>query len=301
MRRLRGVWAIMATPFDEQGRLDLESLRRLVDFQVGAGVDGLTLLGVMGEAHKLSDAEREQVIRTAVDQARGRVPVAVGVSHTGTDVAVALARQAEALGAAAVMAAAPTNVTNLDAVAEHYRRLAGAVKVPLIVQDEPNATKVVLPAAFLVSLCESLPNARTIKLEEPPTPPKLSRIRSLTQLDLDIFGGLGGVYFLEELNRGACGTMTGFAFPEILVAIYRHFTAGRSERAREIFYRYLPYIRFEGQAAIGLAIRKEVLRLRGAIACGGIRHPGMTLDPGTRDELRALMEHLGLQGGELAL
>lgn len=301
MQRLRGVWAIMATPFDEAGRLDLDSLRSLVDFEIQAGVDGLTILGVMGEAHKLTDAERDQVVRTTIDAARGRVPVAVGVSHTGTDVAVQLAREAEAAGAAAVMAAPPTNVTNLDAVAEYYRRVAAAVRIPVIVQDEPNATKVLLPASFLVRVGEELPSARTIKLEDPPTPAKLSQIRNLTKLELDIFGGLGGTFFLEELNRGACGTMTGFAFPEILVAIHRHFVAGRRDRARDVFYRYLPYIRFEGQALLGLAIRKEVLRLRGAIACGAIRHPGMKLDPGTREELLSMLEHLELRPGSLKL
>lgn len=301
MHRLQGVWAIMATPFDEGGRLDLDSLRSLVDFQVQAGVDGLTILGVMGEAHKLTDAERVQVVRTTIDAARGRVPVAVGVSHTGTDVAVQLAREAEAAGAASVMAAAPTNLANLDAVAEYYRRVAAAVKIPVIVQDEPNATKVLLPASFLVRVCEELPGARTIKLEDPPTPAKLSQIRNLTKLDLDIFGGLGGTFFLEELNRGACGTMTGFAFPEILVAIHRHFVTGRREQARDVFYRYLPYIRFEGQALLGLAIRKEVLRLRGAIACSAIRHPGMKLDPGTREELLSMLDHLELRPGSLKL
>lgn len=301
MRRLEGVWAILATPFDDGGRLDLDSLRSLVEFEIQAGVDGLTILGVMGEAHKLSDEERGQVVRATISAAHGRVPVAVGVSHTGTDVAVRLAREAEAAGAAAVMAAAPTNLGNLDAVAEYYRRVAGAVQVPVIVQDEPNATRVTLPASFLVRVAEELPTARTIKLEDPPTPAKISQIRDLTQLPLDVFGGLGGTFFLEELNRGACGTMTGFAFPEILIAIHRHFVAGRKDRARDVFYRYLPYIRFEGQALVGLAIRKEVLRLRGAIACSATRHPGMKLDPGTRAELLELIEHLELRPGSLRL
>lgn len=295
--RLQGIFNILATPFEPGSALDESSLRRLVDFQLDAGVAGLTILGIMGEAHKLLDEERLAIVRTVLDQVAERVPVVVGVSAGGADTATWFSRRAADLGAAAVMAAPPTNLRNLEAVYEYYRRLNAESPLPVVVQDEPVSTGVVMPAAFLARICDELERCVAIKLEEAPTPVKLSAVHRLAKRRVPIFGGLGGAQFYYELRRGAAGTMTGFAFPEILVAIQRRYAEGDDAGAYELFARYLPLISYEAQPVIGIALRKELLRRRGAIAWAGGRHPWAALDEGSLEELTQITRRVGLEAG----
>lgn len=284
-----GVYNIMATPFTPDGAIDEASLRSLVEFVLGTGVDGLNILGIMGEFAKLTESERDRVMRIVLEQVNGRKPVIVNVTHSGTDVAAQLARDAARAGAAAVMAAPPTNQKNLDAVAVYYKRVAEAAGVPLVLQDEPTASGVVQPAAFLARMSDEIENARYLKLEEAPTPAKITQLKKLVNHPVYIYGGLGGTYFLQELDRGAAGTMTGFSYPEILVAICRAHQAGDRPRARDIFNKYLPLIAYEGQLGIGLALRKELLRRRGAIAHATTRHPQAQIDALVGAELDELL------------
>ncbi|MGQ0549650.1 MAG: dihydrodipicolinate synthase family protein [Armatimonadota bacterium] len=294
MKEPAGVYAILATPFADGGSVDFAGIDRLIDFELGAGVHGLTILGILGEAHKLSEDERYRVVEAIVRRVNGRIPVVVGTSAPATDLAIRYSRQAQSLGADALMVAPPTNLRNLDAVREYYRRVHDATTLPLVVQDEPVFSGVVMPAAFLASVTDALPRARAIKLEEIPSPLKVAQVLTAARQPVGVFGGMGGVYFYEELLRGAVGTMTGFAFPEVLVAVYAAFAGGSRPRSREIFYRYLPIIRYEGQPIIGLAIRKEILRRRDVITSAAIRHPGPTLDAGSRAELDEILAALGL-------
>ncbi|MGH2548731.1 MAG: dihydrodipicolinate synthase family protein, partial [Thermomicrobiales bacterium] len=242
---MKGVFNILMTPFDEQGAVDFASLTALVDFQLQAGVAGLTIVAILGEGQKLTDDEWNAVVAAVLKQVDGRIPVVVTVSHNSTRIAVERAKWSGNLGATAVMAAPPTNLRNLDSVADFYRVLGNASPVPIVVQDEPASTGVIMPASFLASTGHPL-----IKLEEPPVPQKISRILERNP-DAQIFGGLGGQYFLEELERGAVGTMTGFALTEVLVSIYDDFTAGNHDQARDTFYKYIPLIRYEGQLGVG--------------------------------------------------
>jgi 4-hydroxy-tetrahydrodipicolinate synthase len=283
---MKGVFNILATPFDERGDVDEESLRNLVEFQIAAGVSGLTILAILGEGQKLADAEWDHVASSVLAQVGGRVDVVVTVTHPSTRVVVDRAKRVAALGAAAVMAAPPTLLRNLDSVATFYQTLGEASPIPIVVQDEPASTGVIMPPSFLANLGYPM-----IKLEEPPVPQKLSRILELRP-DAQIFGGLGGQYFLEELERGAVGTMTGFAMTEVLVNIYEDFATGNQDRARETFYRYVPLIRYEGQQGVGLAIRKEILKRRGVIQCAAIRSPGIRLDEQGQVEVARLLADL---------
>jgi 4-hydroxy-tetrahydrodipicolinate synthase len=210
---INGVFNILATPFTEKGHVDEESLQSLVDFQLKAGAVGLTILGIMGEVSKLSDAERDLITRAVINQVNGRVPVIVNVTHTGTRLVIETANRVAEQGAAGVMVAPPTNLRNLDAVVDFYRAISESVQIPIVAQDEPVTTGVILPASFLANL-----GLNMIKLEEAPVPLKISRILDKNP-DARIYGGLGGLYFLQELERGAVGTMTGFAYTEILVNI----------------------------------------------------------------------------------
>jgi 4-hydroxy-tetrahydrodipicolinate synthase len=179
-------------------------------------------------------------------------------------------------------------------VFDHYRAIHDVVSVPIVVQDHPGSTGIILSPNLLARLAANLERVRYLKLEDPPTPVKADQIRELVGDKLGIFGGLGGVYFFEELEHGALGTMTGFAFPEILVNIYRTYCSGDVDGAAKIFYRYLPAIRFEFQPEVALAVRKETLRQRGWIATAVARAPAMPLDAGTARDLTNLLGRLAL-------
>jgi 4-hydroxy-tetrahydrodipicolinate synthase len=148
-----------------------------------------------------------------------------------------------------------------------------------------------MEASLLVDLCREIPSARCIKLEDAPTPFKTARIRELEDgLGIDIFGGLGGAYLIEELISGANGAMTGFAYPRLLVEIVSKWSAGRKDEAADFFYRHVPLMRFEFQEGIGMAIRKEMLRRRGALKHAGIRQPGAALDRSTMETLDRILK-----------
>jgi 4-hydroxy-tetrahydrodipicolinate synthase len=295
MEALHGVCTITLTPYTDEGDVDLESIDSLTGLYLDSGVHGLTILGIMGEAHKLSDSERRAVTERYISAADGSVPVVVGCSAMATRVTIERAREAEADGAAAVMVSPPNNVGNLDLVFEHYRRVAETVSVPVVVQDEPVNTGVVMPATFIARLVNEIEGCRYVKLEEAPTTIKITNLIEGIEKKAGIFGGLGGMYFYEELSRGAIGIMTGFAYPEILVRTHELFSKERRREAQEYFFRYLPLIRFEAQLGVGgVGIRKEVFRMRGAISSSHVRFPAPSLDGETLRELEGLIDMLGL-------
>jgi 4-hydroxy-tetrahydrodipicolinate synthase len=289
-----GVFHIMATPFTADGELDLDGLPLLVERVLAAGVNGITVLGIAGEAHRLTDHERGVLVDAVVKEARGRVPVVVGVSASGTHLARSFAQMSRERGAAAVMVAPPNGVKHLDAVAEYYGAVAEAAGLPVVVQDEPVTTQVTMPAPFIARLVNDDARIEAVKLEEAPTLPKITHLRALTSSRrVAIFGGLGGVYFFEELARGADGAMTGFPYPEALLAIRAHWVAGERDAARTLFYRWLPLIRFESQPGsipgTSIAIRKEILRRRGWLRTACVRPPASRPDPDTLAELTEIM------------
>lgn len=293
--KLHGVCTIALTPFTDEGEVDLDGVDSLASHYLSAGVHGITVLGIMGEAHKLNDRERSAVAERYIAAAEGRVPAIVGCSAPATRLAVERAREAEGLGAAAVMVAPPNNQKNLDLVYEYFREVSEAVSVPVVVQDEPVNTGVVMPAKFLARLINELPNCRYLKLEEAPTTIKISSLLPLIQEEVDIFGGLGGMYLYEELSRGASGIMTGFAYPEILVETYRLFASGARREAQRYFFEHLPLIRFEAQLGVGgVGIRKEVFALRSVISSSHVRKPAPELDEPTLAELEDLVSLLDL-------
>lgn len=297
MSEIVGVFNIMATPFTEDGAVDVASLRRLVDFQIDKGAHGLTILGVLGEAAKLTVEERQQVVDTVIDAVDGRVPIVAGTSHDDVQVCIRLSRSAVAAGAAGVMIAPPRfDVPTHDdeAVRAFYEEVASACDQPIVVQDFPPVNNVFMSPDFLAGLAGRIPNVRHLKLEEPPLMQKISAILARTDKFL-IFGGLGGMFFLEELERGAAGTMTGFAFTEILVAVYDAMRRGDREGAARIFDHYLPLIRFENQPAINLTIRKELLYRRGAIAHASPREPFNPIDQGTHQEIAWVLARVGIE------
>ena len=294
---LGGVWNILPTPFTAAGDLDIAGIGRLTEFVIGTGIDGLTILGVMGEAHKLSDADRTAVIEASLAAAGGRRPVCVGVSHAATDRAVAFAREAASLGAHSVMLAPPGLTKPSDAaIRRHYLTVAGATDLPIVIQDYPPASGVQMSVELIAALADEGPTLRTLKLEDEPSPPKVAAVLAV-EPRMTILGGLGAIMLFEELQAGAAGTMTGFGFPEVLIEIVARFRSGNEDGARDVFYRHLPLIRFENQPGINLPLRKHLYRRRGAMASERARSPVAPLDGGTKVELDRILRHLGLADG----
>jgi 4-hydroxy-tetrahydrodipicolinate synthase len=292
--RITGIFNILATPFDADKVVDLASLRRLVEFQLDKGAYGLTILGVLGEAAKLSVDERRTVMNTVIEVVNGRVPVVVGTSHQQLETCIELTQAAFAAGAAGVMIAPPrmTNPSD-DEIIAIYSSVADATDGAIVVQDFPPVNGVIMSPDMLAQLAERIPQARYLKLEDPPLMEKIGAIRARTDR-FEIFGGLGGMFLLEELQRGASGTMTGFAFTEILVAVYEAFRAGDIATAERIFDHYLPLIRYENQPIINLTIRKALLHLRGAMASPMLRDPFTPVDAGTHDEISWILQRVGI-------
>jgi 4-hydroxy-tetrahydrodipicolinate synthase len=286
-----GVYPILATPFDENENLDLESFGRLVRFMAGLGVDGITVLGVLGEANRLLDGERAELIRTAV-AAAGAMPVIVGASHSGTRAATELAQMAEKLGANAVMVTPHAEaVPNDDRVFAYYRSIADGIRIPIVAQDHPASTQVHMTVALLLRIIREIPQVASIKEEAVPTAAKIrALVAGMKERKVPILTGLGALYGLFDLQAGSAGFNTGFAFPEVLLAMVNAARASNWGRVQEIYTRFLPLIVFEQQP--GVAIRKEILRLRGAIKTGKVRHSGADLQPATAEQLRKLLDAL---------
>ncbi|MET0214809.1 MAG: dihydrodipicolinate synthase family protein [Vicinamibacterales bacterium] len=300
--KLEGVYSVLPTAFTAAGDLDDASLRRVVDLFIGAGVNGVTALGVTGEVARLEDSERRRVLEVVTSHVAGRIGVVAGTTAEGTRTCINYSRHAKEAGATAVMVSPPRMPKlNSDAVLRHFHALAEAVDIEIVVQDYPPISGYAMEPWLLARIAKEIPRARTIKLEDPPTPFKTSRILAEVEKaggvdDVRIFGGLGGVFLLEELLAGATGAMTGFAFPEILVQIVSLYRAGRVQDAADVFYRAVPLMRFEFQEGIGMAIRKEVLHRRGALASPATRAPGAALDKTTRDALDRVMAWVEANG-----
>ena len=290
----KGVYPILPTPFTENGDVDVDGIRRLIDYQKTTGVAGVAVLGFMGEADELSGAERRLVLQTAVQQAAGDLAVWVGVRTLGTMSAVEAVQVAEDQGATAVFVA-PCTVQNDAEIYRHYERVKTAVSIPTMIHDYPASFGTTLSPELIARLGQG-GICNYIKLEDPPIGPKLTKIRELSNDTVGIFGGLGGFYFLEELERGAMGIATGFAFPEVLVHIHNLYANGNHEAAARSFHHYAALIRYEFQPKLGLAFRKHLYHRRGIFSTTVVRRPGsVVLDPYTIMEFERIVGRCGLR------
>lgn len=293
----KGVFIIAATPFTDDGALDLQSVDTLTDFYLGCGVHGFTLLGMMGEAHKLTAEESISVVNRVIGRAQGR-QVIVGVSHAGLENVRRLSHEAMIAGAAGVMVAPPPGLKGDDGIYNYYAQVFQALgpDIPVVYQDYPQTTGVYLPANVFERLVDDFKQLVMLKHEDAPGLAKLTRIREGEKKPgrrrVSILVGNGGIYYPQEMRRGADGAMTGFAWPEMLVQVYDLFAKGKPEEAEDLFDIYLPLVRHEVQPAIGLALRKEVLFRRGAIKSPKQRAPGSSLTATDKAELDLLIARL---------
>lgn len=293
----KGVYIIAATPFTDDGALDLQSVDTLTDFYLRCGVHGFTLLGMMGEAHKLSAEESMAVVNRVVARAGDR-QIIVGVSHAGLENVRRLSHEAMIGGAAGVMVAPPPGLKGDEGIYNYYAQVFQALgpDIPVVYQDYPQTTGVYLPVNVFERLVDDFKQLVMLKHEDAPGLAKLTKVREGEKKPgrrrVSILVGNGGLYYPQEMRRGADGAMTGFAWPEMLVEVYDLFAAGKAEEAEDLFDLYLPLVRHEVQPAIGLALRKEVLFRRGAIKSARQRAPGSSLTATDRAELDNMIKRL---------
>lgn len=285
-----GVWGVVATPFAGRAlAVDHDGLAGLVAHHERIGVVGLTVLGVFGEAAQLDAGERRAVLETVRDAVA--LPLVVGVTALGTAPAIEEARQAQRVTGdrlAAVMV--QVNSPNPQVLAAHLRAIHEATGAAIVVQDYPVVSHVTIPTDALVAAVRPLPFVAAVKAEAPPTPVAVAALT--TALDVPVFGGLGGIGLLDELAAGSAGAMTGFSFPEGLIACIDGWHAGGYAAAREAFLPYLPLVNFEQQAKVALAVRKECLRLRGLIGGSAARPPAAAMPDALRGQLRRHLDAL---------
>lgn len=287
-----GVFPILPTPFDSAGSLDLESFDRLVRFMADLGTDGVTILGVLGESNRLLDAERAQLITTAVRAAGGRTRVIVGASHAGTEATIGLCRMAQELGADAVMVAPSAEpVPNEGRVFDYFLRVAQAISIPIVAQDHPASTQVHMSLPLLLRLVNEVPQIACIKEEAPPTPARIALLlHGMSSRRVPILTGLGALYGYFDLQSGSSGFNTGFAFPEVLMRMASDARAGKLDQAYRTYAQFLPLIVFEQQP--GVAIRKELFRLRGLMTSNHVRHPGNAITDAAAGQLGELLHRV---------
>ena len=292
-----GVYIISATPFAEDGSLDLVSTDRLVDFYVQKGVTGITVLGMMGEAQKMSAEESETFLRRVLKRVADKLPVVVGVSNPGLDNLSRLAKLSMDNGAAGVMVAPLTGLGTEQKLYGYFAQVFEALgdDVPVCYQDYPYVTRSEISVGCFNRLVGDFDQLVMLKHEEFPGLNKISQVRRASDEGLrrvSILCGNGGLYLPQELGRGADGAMTGFAYPEMLVAVVALWQAGEHDRAEDVFDAYLPLVRHEQQPGFGLALRKEVLHRRGVIASPTVRAPGPALNSTDRAELARLIKRV---------
>ncbi|WP_166348519.1 dihydrodipicolinate synthase family protein [Phytoactinopolyspora limicola] len=294
---IHGLVPILATPFHLDGTLDLPGLRRLVEFQLASGVDGVAVFGMASEGFALTTSERDVIQREVAAVVDGAVPIVAGVNATSTVTALEQARQAADTGAQALMVLPPFMVPPTpDQLVDFYGDVAG-VGLEVMVQDAPGVTGVAMPAALVVELSK-LDGVTSVKVEAPPTVPKVGAVVDAVGGCIEdgargdsgfaVLGGMNAQFVLDEYARGAVGTMPACEFPDLLAPVLADWTAGRHASAREMFARLLPLIVYGLQPGIAWAVHKEVLVRRGIIDQATVRLPARPID----DTARTLLDQI---------
>lgn len=300
-----GVYVIAATPFHDDGRIDDASADRMVEFYRECGVTGMTILGMMGEAPKLDTAEAIELSRRVVKRA-GNLPVVVGVSAPGFAAMRSLSRAVMDAGAAGVMIAPPGNVRTDDQVAGYYDQCVAAIgsDVPFVIQDYPLANSVVMAPAVIRRIVMAHPSCKMLKHEDWPGLDKITAIRGYqkdgSMRPISILTGNGGLFIDFEMERGADGAMTGYAFPDMLTDLIRLHNDGKRDAAHDLFDAHLPLLRYEQQPGAGLAVRKYILKKRGAIASDAQRAPASKMSPTAKAEVDFLLRRLAMRDNRAA-
>ena len=297
LKENKGVIAIATTPFDENNYIDYDSVESLANYYLESGVSGVTILGVMGEAHKLNIEEQKSLIKKYSEKLKNKVPVIVGVSNPGIDNLELLSKFSMDAGASGVMVSGNNGLKNDDHIKIYFNQVLERTRdIPVCLQDYPPTTNVYFSETVINNLIKDHPSIQMFKHEDCPGHNKLSRLIKYRKEKLNrnysIFVGNGGLYVPQELRRGADGIMTGFAFIEMLVNVFDLFNNNSKENSEDLFDLYLPLIRHEQQFGIGLALRKFILQKRGVIKFSKVRAPGPALTYEDIQEMNNLLKRL---------
>jgi 4-hydroxy-tetrahydrodipicolinate synthase len=291
-----GTFAIAPTPFHEDGRIDTASLDRMTDYYLEVGCTGITVLGIMGEAPKLEPQEALDIAARMIKRAAG-APIIVGVSAPGFAAMRSLARSVMEAGAAGVMIAPVPSLRTDDQIVGYFRQAVEAVgDVPWVLQDYPLTLTVQMTPAVIRRIIQDNPSCQMLKHEDWPGLEKISALRGFqrdgSMRPISILTGNGALFLDFEMERGADGAMTGYAFPEMLVDVVRLSKEGRRDAAHDLFDAHLPLLRYEQQQGVGLAVRKYVMMRRGIIACDAQRKPASSLSAAAKGEVDYLLARL---------
>ena len=274
--QLSGVFPILATPFDDTGRIDEESLRRLIDFCLESGVHGLGVFGLASEFYKLTPDERHRILDVVISRVDGRVPVVVGTGGPSGEVAALNSREAESAGADAVLVI-PLFVTGggPESLYTYYETVSRAISLPMMIQDAPTAVVGPMPVPLLARMASELPQVAYVKEEASPPGPRITSIRAEAGESLRVFAGSGNLYVIDALRRGAVGLMPGSGVPDLHVRIYECFARGDLDGAYIRYERLLPLLVLEATCYVPFV--KEVLVRRGVIRSASMREPAGAL------------------------
>lgn len=293
----RGVFPVAITPFDEYEAIDYASVDRLIDFYMKCAVPGITLLGILGEPQKLTDQEQLELVQHVLRRVMGRMKVIVGAKHASAITLKTFAAQVMDMGASGLMISPAGTIRQEEQLHSFFGQVARTIgpEVPIVLQDLPRQTGVTISASSMIQLIAQVPSITVIKHEEDGGLRKISRLRAAEASGgrrVAIWAGNSGIHLPQELARGADGANTGIGFPEILIETCVRFSSGQPDAGEDIYDAVLPLLRHENQPGSGLAIRKEILRRRGIIACARLRTPAPGLDQQDHDELSALVGRL---------
>jgi 4-hydroxy-tetrahydrodipicolinate synthase len=292
-----GVFAIAPTPFHDDGRIDEASIDKMTDFYLETGCGGITVLGIMGEAPKLDAEEAIAVVRRVIKRA-GTAPIIVGVSAPGFAAMRSLARAAMDAGAAGVMIAPVPALRTDDQIVGYFRQAVEAIggDIPWVLQDYPLTLSVQMTPGVIRRIVQDNPSCQMLKHEDWPGLEKITALRGFerdkSMRPISILTGNGALFLDFEMERGADGAMTGYAFPDMLVDVVRLSQEGRRDAAHDLFDAHLPLVRYEQQQGVGLAVRKYVMQRRGIIACDAQRKPGASLSGVGKQEVDYLLARL---------
>jgi len=296
-KKLCGVCPILPTPFDKENHVDVESLRRVVRFLMESKVSGIALFGNASEAFALTQAEKEVIAKVVVEENANQVPLVFGAGGTSTETAISSCHWAEEAGADVLMIMPPYMIKpDAKRVYEYYAGIASNVSTPIMIQDAPGACGVTIDVNTIVKLATEFELIQYVKAEAPPTFQKAKSIIDAANGKFTVFGGLNAAFFYEELCAGVVGTMPAGEFPDVLVRVYDLYTAGKKQEAKEIFYKYLPFIRLGNiPGGIAMAVHKEVLKQGGIFNTSKVRGPYVPANAFLRDLVADCVEGMDLK------
>ncbi len=289
---LEGIIPIVFVPFDGQGEVDGEGLKRIVRFELDGAVQGIGINGFASEAYKLTDDERRRTAEIVAGEVAGAVPLVIGIAPGSTAAAIRQAQEFARLQPAALMTLPPATMElPAAALVQHYVELAHAVDVPVMVQQAPQIqgySGTGLETAHLAEIADRAPNVRYFKIEGPGAAARIAALRARVDVaQVRLFGGGGGITLPDELRAGSSGLIPGVGFNEYFCRAWPLWRAGREAEAQQVLAQVQPLVTAVSGPGheFSLHARKYLMQRAGFIEHSMVRRPSV---PVSREQLTAL-------------